>query len=216
MNFTPPPRRVPLSLRVVNFFNVIAQIGWAVFGFGMIFFWVFASNADFSFATFRGAMGRATGRITSVENTNASENRRSITKSYYQYSVAGETYNGKSYTTGSAPEQGSQVEVEYLERDPSRSRIPGMRTAMFGPWAAIVTIFPLIGFLILFFATRSGIKRNRLLRDGMFAQGTLVSKEPTNMTVNNRRVWALTFEFTDRNGMRREATARTSDRSHSG
>jgi len=33
MQFAPPPRHVPLSLRVVNMFNGAAQLGWGVFGF---------------------------------------------------------------------------------------------------------------------------------------------------------------------------------------
>jgi hypothetical protein len=33
----PPPRRVVFSLVVANMFNGIGQIGWDVFGFGMIF-----------------------------------------------------------------------------------------------------------------------------------------------------------------------------------
>src|ERR1043165_8165904 len=100
MSFGAPPRNVPLSLQLVNFFNGFAQIGWAVFGFGMIFFWGFAGNADLSFATFRGNIARAKGRVTSVENTNASENHQQIMANRYEYNVAGEWFQGKSYSTG--------------------------------------------------------------------------------------------------------------------
>lgn len=205
-----PPRHVPVSLRVLNFFNGTAQVGWGVLGFGMIFFWIFGSQADFSFATFHGS-GRTIGRVIRVEDTRASENKTRVRASYYQYSVAGSTFDGKSYVTGAAPVEGAEVAVEYDEGNPVRSRISGMRRAMFGPWAMFVVVFPLVGFAILLQGTRSGIKRNRLLRDGILTTGTLLRKEPTNTTVNKRRVWEFTFEFQDRAGKRQEVRARTTD-----
>ena len=209
--FAPPPRRVPPSLRVVNFFNPWAQGGWALFGFGMIFFWVFAGNADYSFATFRDVTGRAVGRVLETEQTGASEGKRPVHSAHYEFSVAGRTFEGTSYVTGPAPDSGANVDIEFDEDDPSRSRIAGMRRAMFGPAAAVVTVFPFIGLVFLLFGTRSGVRRNRLLQRGMFTRGKLISVEPTNMTVNRRRVMALKFEFQDRLGQKHVAVARTSE-----
>ena len=210
LRFTAPPRRVPLSLRVVNFFNGGAQIGWGVFGFGMIFFWVFAGNADFSKLTFH-PDGRVFGRVTSVADTNASENKSSIHATHYQYSVAGELYNGTSYTTGGTPAVEDEVTIEYDEDNPSRSRIEGMRRSMFGPWAAIVAIFPAIGLAFLIPCTLWGRKRNRLLREGLLTTGKVIDVRPTNMTINKQPVWEVVYEFHDRNGQRREASARSTD-----
>jgi hypothetical protein len=209
--FAPPPRPVPLSLRILNFFNGFAQIGWLVFGFGMIFFYFFGTNADLSFATFRDAGGRASGRVVRVEQTGASEDGDAVEAAHYEYSVAGRPFSGKSYATDGSPAEGENVTVEYDEDHPARSRIAGMRRAIFGPWAIVVAIFPLVGFVILWFATRSGMKRNHLLSNGVLTTGKLVSTEGTNMYVNRRRVWELTFEFTDRMGRRCTATARTTD-----
>jgi hypothetical protein len=209
----PPPRRVPLSLALVNLFNGFAQIGWFVFGFGMIFAWVFVGNADFSSLTFRGEHPRATGRVTSVASTGASENHRQVMAHHYEFSVAGTRFNGTSYTTGSSMNQGDEVTVEYDEGNPQRSRIEGMRRAQFGPMVGLVLIFPFIGALFVLFATLSGLRRNQLLRRGLLASGTLLGRERTNMTVNDRPVWKLIFEFHDRNGQRHEASARTTDTS---
>jgi hypothetical protein len=206
-----PPRRVPVSLQIVNFFNIGSQIGWFVFGFGFIFFFVFGLQSDFSFLTFRNAGGRTTGRVIETKSTGASENKQTVKATHYEYSIAGSTLRGTSYTTGSAPEQGAEVTVEYDESNPVRSRIEGMRRGLFGPWGVVSGIFPLIGLVILYFAAKSGVRRNRLLRDGLLTSGVLTDKEPTNMTVNDRRVWKLTFEFHDRLGQRREASAQTSD-----
>jgi len=205
-----PPRRVPLSLQVTNYFNGLAQVGWFVFGFGMIFFWVFSANSDLSFLTFRGPHQVAQGKVLDVEGTSASENDQPVSANHYEYSVAGRSFRGTSYSTGDSAAAGATVPVEYDASRPERSRIAGMRRAMFGPGAALANLFPLIGLILLIPATRIGIRRNRLLREGVLANGELVNKAPTNMKVNNRPVYELTFAFTARDGRRCEAKARTS------
>jgi hypothetical protein len=212
MHFAAPPRGVPLSLRIANFFNGAAQIGWAVFGFGMVFAWLFAARADFSFLTFH-VDGQTRGRVTSVESTGASQNKQRVYAHHYEYSVAGRTFQGTSYGTGEDTSEGREVAIDYDEGSPQRSRISGMRRNMFGPFAAFVLIFPAIGFVILYFATTTGAERNALLRDGILTTGSLIRREPTNMTVNKQRVWQVTFEFNDRNGQRRETSASGTDTS---
>jgi hypothetical protein len=210
LRFAPPPRPVPFSLSIVNTLNAIAQIGWAVFGFGMIFFWGFVTNADFSFVTFRGERAKANGMVTRVVDTSASQNKQRIHAHHYQYSVAGETFDGVSFSNHGSFSQGDQVNVEYLVGSPRKSRIEGERRKMFSGGVAFVTIFPFIGFLLLFFAMRWGSRRARLLRDGVLTTGVLKAKRPTNTTVNNRRVFELDFEFTARDGRKYIAKARSS------
>lgn len=211
MHFGSAPRRVPLSLQVVNFFNGFSQIGWLLFGFGMIFFWAFTFNADLSFVTFRGPHETVDGKVMHVESTNASENKMPVHAHYYEYSVAGTLHSGTSYSTGDSLSAGETVTVEYDQGDPSRSRIEGMRRALFGPWVVLVNLFPFIGLALMIPATITGLKRNRLLRDGLIAQGKLVSKEATNITINDRPLYELGFEFTARDGKHYVAKARATD-----
>ncbi|HUP61999.1 MAG TPA: DUF3592 domain-containing protein [Thermoanaerobaculia bacterium] len=206
----PPPRRVPLSLAVVNLCNGAAQIGWFVFGFGMIFAWAFIGNADFSAITFRGPHAEAAGRLTEVAETGASENETPVVAHHYEFSAGGQRFTGTSYSTGGGGVAGDRVAIEYNEDDPARSRIAGMRRARFGPLVSLVGIFAFIGAVIVYFSTRSGVRRNHLLCNGALAMGTLVNKESTNMTVNDRRVYKLTFEFTARDGRRCQASTSTS------
>jgi len=210
LRFAPPPRRVPFSLALVSSLNAFAQIGWFVLGFGSIFFWAFAGNADFSFITMRGALNKSQGIVNRVVDTRASEGRRRIRANHYEYSVAGKTFQGVSYSNDSSLSAGESVDVEYSVDAPEKSRIVGQRRAMFSPAIILVSIFPLIGLLIVIFATRYGTRRAQLLRDGVLTTGVLKSKRPTNTTVNNRRVFELTFEFTSRDGRKYEATARSS------
>ena len=207
----PPPRRVPLSLSLLNVFNIWAQVGWFVFGFGMIFAWLFIGNADFSPLTFRGPHAQSRGKVTSVKETGASVNESPVVANHYEFSVAGVHYEGTSYSTGGGKSEGDVVLIEYDEDNPERSRIAGMRRAQFGPLVLIVAIFPGIGALFIIFGMLGGVRRNALLRNGILAQGKLLGRERTNMTINDRPVWKLTFEFTTRDGQRREATASTTD-----
>ena len=211
MHFGSAPRRVPLSLQIINFFNGFSQMGWLFFGFGMVFCWIFVAEADFSFITFRGDHEIVNGRVTAVEKTHASENEVEVKANHYEYSVAGTLMTGTSYSTGERASVGDTVPIEYDRDNPVRSRIEGMRRATFGPGVAFVGFFPLIGLAMLIPATISGMKRNQLLRDVMFATGKLIAKRETNMRVNRRPVYELCFEFTSRDGRRCEAKARTSN-----
>jgi hypothetical protein len=207
----PPPRRVPLSLSLLNLFNGFAQIGWAVFGFGMIFAWAFVANADFSAITFRGPHAQKTGRVTRVVETGASVNHNTVIANHYEFSVSGVHYDGTSYSVGERKNEGDEVTIEYDEDHPERSRISGMRRAPFGPGLSLIGIIPLVGVLIVAFSTRSGLRRNQLLRDGILTTAKLLGRERTNVTINDRPLWRLTFEFTARDGQRHEVTASTTD-----
>jgi hypothetical protein len=205
----PAPRRLPLSLAVLNVFGGAVQIGWFVFGFGMIFFRIFAGHADVSFLTFRGELARTAGKVMSVEATSASINDQTVMANHYEYSVAGRLLSGTSYTTGTSATAGDDVTIEYKPGNPLRSRIEGMRTGMFGSFILFVTIFPLVGAVIIWFGTKGGFRRARLLRSGVLTTGTLTHKEPTNTTINDARVYELTFAFTSRDGRRCEVVARS-------
>ena len=210
LRFAPPPRRVPFSLGITTALNAVAQIGFGVLGFSSIFVWVFVANADFSFITFAGAVGRVTGTVTRVVQTNAREARRTIRENHFEYSVAGRTLEGKSYNSGEELQPGQKVLVEYVERAPERARISGQRQAMFPPAVSFVLLFPAVGLALAIGGVRWGSRRVRLLRDGVLTTGVLTHKRATNTRVNNRRVFELTFEFTAQNGQRCEAKARTS------
>lgn len=209
MHFPPAPRRVPLSLRILTTLGVGSQIGWAVLGFSSIFFWVFVGNAELPF-TFRGPIAMAAGKVTSVEQTGASENKTRVMANHYSFAVIGRRYEGVSYTTGRRVEPGDLVVVQYRTDDPAQSRIEGMRRKMFGPFVLFVLIFPLIGLVIVVLAMRLGRKRARLLADGVLAEGKLVNRRATNTTVNKRRVYELTFTFMAYDGSQREVKSRTS------
>jgi hypothetical protein len=209
-----PPRHVPWLVRGQLLFGGFTnQFGWLWLGFSLIFVWLFGLNADLSSILFTlEAVETASGVVSAVEETNASEDEVSVYAYYYSFRVEElETaYQGVSYSTGKYFEPEQEVVVEYLKRNPSISRIENTRRAEFGPWVlGLVLIFPLIGLGFVIFGLKNGFKANRLLARGKVGLGVLTSKEATNMEVNDQTVYKLTFEFTADDGMLYEVVTKT-------
>lgn len=211
MRLSTPPRHVPLPLRIVNLFNGTALLGWFIFGFGMLYFWTMVMRSDFSYINFRGETRTVRGRITRVEETRAKESKRPVFAYHYGYSVEGKTYTGTSFSTGTRAENGDAVRVLYLRADPARSRIAGMRPALFSSAVQLIVAIPIAGALIAISGTRSGLKRSHLLMHGLLTSGKLIDKTATNIRENKKTVYALTFEFTTRDGRRQSAVTRSSE-----
>jgi hypothetical protein len=206
-----PPRSVPLAVRLRLLYGGFAnQFGWLFFGFGMIFVWVFGFNTDpTALLDFRGDLEEVQGAITRCEDTNASQNDSEIYAHYYLFEADGQEYDGVSYSVGRRSSPGDKVTVQFPPDRPARSRIKGMRTALFPIFVLFVVLFPLIGLCFMLAGFRKGRKAVRLLANGEQALGVLKSKEPTGTRINNRRVYKLTFEFMDQMGQTYEATAKT-------
>ncbi|HVS31675.1 MAG TPA: hypothetical protein VMS98_09485 [Thermoanaerobaculia bacterium] len=207
VRLAPPPRRVGLSLRILN--GVGHPALWAVFGFTTIFFWTFVANADLSFITFRGPFRLVAAKVIAVEETGASESDTPVMATRYEYSVGGEWFRGVSYSLREGGVVGQNVVVQYLESDPASSRIDGMRRRMFGPAVMVITLFPAVAGFFLAWSIRKGRRRRHLLEHGLVAMGKLTDKRATRVRVNRQTVWELTFEFTGRDGRKHETRART-------
>lgn len=216
--FLRPPRNVPPGVRLrLLFGGFLNQFGWAFFGFGMIFVWIFAVNSDISaILHFRGEIDRTTGTVTRSEYTGWNEgggdndSGTPIYRNYYRFTAPdGTEYEGVSYATGRQKQPGAQVTIEYPKGRPDISRIKGMKRNFFGPVGMIAVIFPLAGFFIMLSGFRGGIKGARLLGNGWLALGRLKSKEDTGGRVNDKPIFKMTFEFTADDGGTYEAVAKT-------
>lgn len=197
------PRSVPLrTLLTVLLGSFYARFGWLVLAIGLVTGWAFARHADYSAPLFAVlAKDTANGVVVEVSQTRAregcgeDESGRPIFQVRYTFVAQGSAREGVSYTSWDPPTPGQRVTVEHLRLDASLSRIPGMRRALFGPSAAVGLVFPLIGAGFLFHGLNQGIQGCQLLRKGRLSWGRLKDNRPTNVTINNRPVMALTFEF---------------------
>ena len=213
-----PQRSIPLPVLVrVLFGGMVSQMGWFFLGFGLIFVWVFAVHVDFS-SLLRPITRQVEtrGQVIAVEDTNISEGGDDDTPGTPIYRIAyrfagpgGRRFEGASYSVGTDLEPGDLVRVEYAASNPETSRILGLRQAPLPLAGLFVVVFPLIGLVMVVYSLMEGIKGIRLLRGGVLAQATLISAEPTSMSVNNRPVIRLTFDFTDADGGLHEVTSRT-------
>ena len=186
------------------------QFGWFFFGFGLIFFWVFAMNADLSFLYFTGRLITVEGIVTESFKTGASENDVPVFENYYSFTtLEGERLNNVSYSTGTALRSGEKVTIEYPEGNPSYSRIKGMRRQTFGPAILFVVIFPVIGLVFLSAGLKKSLLAIRLLQGGELTTGTLISKVPTGSKINNQTVYKVTFGFADHLGREWEVSEKT-------
>ena len=204
-----PPRRVPLSLRIVSLFNGAVQIGFAIVGFGSLFVWAFLPNTDLrsSTAHFTGA---ARGYVTSVTNTRAKQNRQRILANAYTFSVAGRQFTGTSYSDGEVFKPGDAVTVEYDESNPMSSQIQGMRRNMFGAGTLVTLIFPAVGLGIVAVGIWYGLTLIRGLRDYEIAKGKVVNRQ---YVVASRGRTVVTYEFQSVDGATYQSAVRLYDQS---
>ena len=193
-----------------------SQIGWLVLVLGSFMFWLFVWHADVSAWRFgAGRVERTWGQALGCNDTGffegRSESRRGVPiyENHYRYEVAGRPFQGSSFAKGQCV--GGPVEVEYLRAQPEVSRIAGMRRRPFGPWMSLIAVIPAVGMVMALVAFAEGRVRLQLplLRDGLLATGRLIDKTRTNVRVNNRRVYRMTFEYTAQSGVTGRVTTRT-------
>ena len=191
------------------------QIGWLFLGFGSIFFWVFACNADLSGWRFRpGSVNWTQGESLGCKDTRYHEGGSEWTggtavyQNLYRYTAGGQQFEGSSYATGRCV-PGGAVAVEYLTGQPGVSRIAGMRRQPLSWWATVGALFPGVGLAMAIAGMVKGRRRARLLREGLPAAGCLMEKVSTGARTNGRLVYRMTFEYTAQNGMTSRVTART-------
>jgi hypothetical protein len=186
-------------------------------GIGMVCALGFLGNADVtSWIYFRGPLQTAPGKVTSVDQTSASEGgseHHSGTPIYrydYQFTVAGVAYQGTSFQAGISAKSGDKLTVEYPAANPARSRIQGMRRAVFGPGPIFALVFPIVGFGLVAAITYGGWKNVQLLVHGETAMARFINKEKTNQEINERAVFKLWYEFADINGVRQRIFIKSS------
>lgn len=203
-------RDIPFKIKILSLFQGFSsQFGWLFFGFGMIFVWFFAFNADLSSIFPEKYSSKSTGYVIDSIPTSMSENNRRIFKITFRFrDNHGEEHISSSFSKISIP-YNKNVRVIYNSENPKKSKIMGARTKPFGPLVLFVLIFPITGLIFIVFSIKHGFKINRLLRYGAVATGILQNMKSTNTRINNQTVYKFTFLFKDRSGQEHVLTQRT-------
>ena len=141
------------------------------------------------------------GKVTSKTATGWSINEREQYVFEFEFTVDGETWDSWSYSCRSSAKTGSSVTVQYLPARVTVARIKGMS------YSQLPGVVVLIGLIILslccIFAIRGyvkGCRWVRLMQRGEAIWLTLKSKKATNTSINDQRVYILTFEYEDSTG----------------
>jgi len=205
------PREVPARLVwLLLFGGQIGFFGWLFAAFGMIFVLVFVPRAHVPIVSYdRGAVGE----ITKVEPTSNHENERTIHRVHYEFTDERSVLrNGVGYSVD-PPSVGARRRVDYEGRDPALSALEGTREKPFD-WSVIplVALFPIVGLGFAGPQLRRGLRKLRALRYGVETLGKLVQKNEMNMSINERTIMALTFEY-EVDGVKYRATEKVLDTS---
>lgn len=206
---SPAPRAVPEHVMKVARTGGGRWVG-AIFGlffaaFGMIFVYVFfpwriTDELQLKF----GSTGTASGVILHVEKTSMSVNDEEVFANQAGYSPeggGGPRLITKSYTSGAPWKEGAPVTVRFLQSKPAVACIEGARLTLTGLWGAVVIIFPLMGFAVLFFSIAGGRRGpGWLLQNGQVAEVDVLGVDATNMRINYQTVYKIRISAPDGRG----------------
>lgn len=192
-------------------------IGWLVFGASMIAWWTFGSQSEYiTIFRFLAPTETTSGKIVEITETGMSEGGSDDTPGtpifrirYQYFEPSGEPLLATGHMLGQKFKLSQIVQVEYLQSNPRQARVVGGRIRSFGPWAGLVGLIPIGALTTMLYGLRLGWRNAALATRGRVTLGRLVHKEPTNTTINNRRVFKLTFEFIDANDNSQRTEVRT-------
>ena len=212
-----PPRTVPWTLRLVVLFGgVLPQVGWGLLALGLALTMVFGAIAAPLFDDpFAGPVQRVVGKIVRVDDTSLRINKNDVLAVHFEVQTGDRTRAGCSYAItyrrggNNVPEVGSEVQVEIARTPAAPMRIVGLDTHMLPAAAQLVVLLPIVGAVLVLCGVWRNARRLRLLVHGEVATAMLVASEPTNTTINGRRVQAMTFRFLDGQGRTRTTIVRT-------
>jgi hypothetical protein len=192
-----PPRPVPLRVALRAMLGLTGTLGAIFLLFGMVFVWLFVGDFQ-PISEMRLALSTttATGVITSVDVTNASENEVTVYVYEFTFRTPDEQeHTGRSYTTGQQWRVEDRVTIKYVPGNTAIARIEGTRRSQFSPTALFVCLFPGVGAALFTASAIRGLQQVILLRSGRVAGAEIISEHATGASVNNVPVIAYVYEF---------------------
>jgi hypothetical protein len=202
-----PPRHVPLGVRLrLMFGGFIPMFGFFFYLVGFVISLGIAPSIELPSSD--GPHDTVPAEVTSVYSSNVKVNNERVWAVEFGFRVDGRYHTGKSFSTTQAA-VGQHYDAEVPRGQPERAVLAGMTRKPMPLWCAFVLLFPLVGIAFVLVAVTRGRRAARLLAEGEVARGKLVGKRATNVSVNNRTVFELRFEFIATNGEKYEAVART-------
>jgi len=201
----PPPRAVPASVCVrVLFGGSLNQFGWCVFFVGSVVAWWLFPIDELIWQSVH-AQGKLVSMPGVVLESAATGAEEGVTEVYWvTYAFTdreGVERRGCSYWNRRRLREGTAVTVEYPIGKPWVSKVQDMRRSQFGLLGgAVILLFPLSGLGISAKGMSKGFRAIRLLRGGQPTLASFVAKWETGTEYNERKIYQMTFDFTDADG----------------
>lgn len=131
--------------------------------------------------------------------------------SYRFTSAEGREIHGSS--SGTVPEwerleAGQRLQVTYLPDVPDSNRAEGDNEWIVAlVFTGIGGVFALVGGGLAFTALRTILRTVRVSRQGLVAEGTVLSVEPTSTSINRVRQWQIHYKYPDHLGRTQEGAS---------
>lgn len=99
-------------------------------------------------------------------------------------------------------EQGP-IQIEHLAGDPAQNRVAGGGDVeLLAVFAAVGAVALVVGLAIVLRQVRRVRSEQRLWRDGVAVEASVLGIEQSNVTFNERPLWHVLYEFADSGGKR--------------
>ncbi len=128
--------------------------------------------------------------VLRVERTGVSVNEHPVAEVVLRY----EQHDAAWYTTR-PPGEGETVRVEYDPQNPQRVRREGESASVMGFFLLLPFGFALTGAVLFGLGVVQTLRTRAIYVNGDAARGTVTGVAPTNMHLNNQRVYKVTYTF---------------------
>lgn len=209
--------RTPRDIDTFTKMTVLFGGIWTFMGFlftgafGFVFIMLFSLADTVKQLSDDGKWSTTAGTLQRIEQTNTTINDNRIYQYFFTYNADGRALVGSSYAPHNIMlSPNKPVTVEYKPNEPARARIQGMDESMLPWWMFLPFGIPfIVGIVFVIIGLRSNKKALNLLINGLWARGTMISKNVTNTRINRRMVYRYEFEFLAKNEQRHIAICRT-------
>ncbi|MEM7110066.1 MAG: hypothetical protein AAF519_17695 [Bacteroidota bacterium] len=187
---------LPLSAKIALLINgSVGLIPLFLILFGLMFSYNLLQSIDIQATIYlSGDTEIGKGRIVNVFDTDYYVNSEAV----YGYDYIFDAPKGPLEWTSYGYtyfDVGQEVDIEYNPDQPEINRIAGTTSSMGGGSTFLFAIPLLVGVIWFLINIKNGLKKIRVISNGIIGRGELVSKEPTNSSVNGHTVYKLMFEF---------------------
>ncbi|MDD4003995.1 MAG: hypothetical protein PHW69_02185 [Elusimicrobiaceae bacterium] len=208
----PAPRHVPGSLaQKVRYGGFRAVFGLALLLAGCVTVFINLPLVDFQSSKFKpGNVTSGKGVVYMVQASGVKYSGTGIDKVFYVSSAeGGAPVSGICYVPRLLLTKNDLVETEHLISDPSVTRIRRTRMKPLPPGALFALPVPLAltGLLFALSGLLAGARLARLLRTGLFAEGTVTEATPFILNFGRHRIYKVTLSYEPEPGRSKTITA---------